>query len=96
VETQTEFVETPDFRQQVISQRPGSLMAQVFSTSGIEPRIISVLAPSCQRFGFDVNRCRVAGNGLDIGSLTGGTGQYVSLGNPTGGGSMEFPIFSKR
>src|SRR5688572_22599049 len=91
VETQTEFVETPEFRQQVINQRPGSLMAQIFNTSGIQPRIISVLAPSCERFGNDPNRCRVAGSGLDIGSLTGGTGQYVSLGNPTGGGFDGIP-----
>ncbi|HKO42527.1 MAG TPA: TonB-dependent receptor [Pyrinomonadaceae bacterium] len=91
VETQTEFVETPDYRRLVTTQRPGSLIAQVFNTSGIEPRIISVLTPSCERFGNDPNRCRVAGNGLDLGSLTGGTGQYVSLGNPTGGGFDGIP-----
>src|SRR5262249_902366 len=37
------------------------------------------------------NRCRVVAGGLDIGSLTGSTGQDVSLGNPTGGGFDGIP-----
>ncbi len=91
LDTATEFVETPEFRQLVIAQRPGSLMAQIFGTPGIAPRIVGLPAQSCARFGNDPNRCRVVGNGLDIGSLTGGTGQYVSLGNPTGGGFDNIP-----
>ncbi len=91
VDTSTEFVETPEFRQLVIAQRPGSLIAQIFGTAGIEPRLTGTGAQSCARFGNDPNRCRVVGNGLDIGSLTGGTGQYVSLGNPTGGGFDNIP-----
>ena len=91
LDTSTEFVETPEFRQLVIAQRPGSLIAQIFGTPGITPRIAGMPAQSCARFGNDPNRCRVVGNGLDIGSLTGGTGQYVSLGNPTGGGFDNIP-----
>ncbi len=33
----------------------------------------------------------MVGNGLDLGSPTGATGQYVSLGNPTGGGFDDIP-----
>ena len=91
IDTGTEFVETPEFRQAVIAQRPGSLMAQIFATTGIQPRIVGVPAQSCARYGNDPNRCRVVGNGLDVGSLTGATGQYVSLGNPTGGGFDNIP-----
>ncbi|MDQ3473503.1 MAG: TonB-dependent receptor, partial [Acidobacteriota bacterium] len=91
LDTSTEFVETPEFRQLVIAQRPGSLIAQIFGTPGITPRIAGLPTPSCARYGNDPNRCRVVGNGLDIGSLTGGTGQYVSLGNPTGGGFDNIP-----
>jgi hypothetical protein len=81
------FVETQAFRQQVITQRPGSVTAQVFSAAGIDPRILNVIAPSCGVFGNDPNRCRVVAGGLDIGSLTGATGQYVSINNqPQGGG----------
>ncbi len=85
------YIETPEYRQLVINQRPGSAVAQIFQTPGVEPRIISVLPSDCSVFGNDPNRCRVVPGGLDIGSLTGATGQYVSLGNPTGGGFDGIP-----
>jgi hypothetical protein len=83
------FVETPEYRQLVMSQRPNSLMATVLGTSGIEPRIISLLPANCA--GFGSNPCAVINGRLDIGSLTGSTGQYVSLGNPSGGGLDGIP-----
>lgn len=83
----SKFVETPEFRQAVINQRPGSLIAKVFGTTGIEPRIISVLPATCANFAT----CQVINGRLDIGSLTGATGQYVSLGNPSGGGLDNVP-----
>jgi Carboxypeptidase regulatory-like domain/TonB dependent receptor-like, beta-barrel len=89
--TSDAWVETPQFRQLVISQRAGGATAQVFGSPGIEPRIISVLPADCSIFGNDPNRCRVVPGGLDIGSLTGATGQYVSLGNPVGGGFDGVP-----
>jgi outer membrane receptor protein involved in Fe transport len=85
------FVETPEYRARVQQLRPGSITARVLSSPGIEPRITAVLAQNCSNFNNDAARCRVAGNGLDIGSLTGATGQYVSLGNPTGGGFDGIP-----
>jgi Carboxypeptidase regulatory-like domain/TonB dependent receptor len=85
----SKFVETPEYRQLVISQRPNSLIAKVFGTSGIQPRIISVLPATCA--GFGSNPCKVINGRLDIGSLTGATGQYVSLGNPSGGGLDNVP-----
>ena len=91
IDSGIEFVETPEFRQLVLAQRPNSLIARIFATTGIEPRIIAFPTPSCARFNNDPARCRVVGGGLDIGSLTGGTGQYVSLGNPTGGGFDNIP-----
>jgi Carboxypeptidase regulatory-like domain/TonB dependent receptor/TonB-dependent Receptor Plug Domain len=85
------WVETPEFRQQVISQRPGSVTAQVFQSAGIVPRIVTVLPADCSIFNNDPTRCRVVAGGLDIGSLTGATGQYVSLGNQVGGGLDNIP-----
>jgi hypothetical protein len=85
------YVETPQFRQLVLQQRPNSVTAKVLSAGGVEPRILNVLTPSCGIFNDDAARCRVVGNGLDIGSLTGATGQYVSLGTPTGGGLDGIP-----
>jgi carboxypeptidase family protein/TonB-dependent receptor-like protein len=85
------WVETPEFRQLVINNRPGSVTAQVFASQGILPRIEAFLPSDCSIFGNDPARCRVVQGGLDIGSLTGATGQYVSLGNPVGGGFDGIP-----
>jgi hypothetical protein len=85
------YVETPQFRQLALQLRPNGVTAKVLSAGGVEPRVLNVLTPSCGIFNNDAARCRVVGNGLDIGSLTGATGQYVSLGNPTGGGLDGIP-----
>jgi len=94
-DTFTEFVETPQFRQLVIAQRPGSLMAQILGSPGIAPRISGLVAATCAQIYLDpvarAQRCRDVAGGLDLGSLTGATGQYVSLGNPTGGGFDGIP-----
>lgn len=86
-----QFVETPEFRQLIASQRPNSVTAQVLGSSGIQPRIANVLSVPCSTFNSDPNRCRAVPGGFDIGSLTGQVGQYVSLGNPTGGGFDGIP-----
>src|ERR1041384_7226311 len=83
----SKFVETPEFRQAVISQRSGSQIARVFQTAGVEPRIVSVLPATCANFAT----CKVINGRLDIGSLIGNTGQYVSLRNPSGGGLDNVP-----
>ncbi|HKQ77240.1 MAG TPA: carboxypeptidase-like regulatory domain-containing protein [Blastocatellia bacterium] len=85
------YVETPQFRQLVLQQRPNSVTAKVLSANGVEPRILNILTPSCGIYNDNTNRCRIAGNGLDIGSLTGATGQYIPLGNPIGGGLDGIP-----
>lgn len=90
-DTGTEYVETPEYRQLINNLRPGSQIARIFNTSGIAPRIVAVTAPNCGAFGNDPARCRVVGAGLDLGSPTGATGQYVSLGNPRGGGFDGIP-----
>jgi hypothetical protein len=84
-----EFVETPQFRQLVISRRPNGLISRVFQTSGIDPRIVSIIPRDCSA--LPGRPCAVVNGGLDIGSLTGATGQYVSLGNQAGGGLDGIP-----
>ncbi|HKG97102.1 MAG TPA: hypothetical protein VKA97_04785, partial [Pyrinomonadaceae bacterium] len=86
----TGYVETPQFRQAVINARPGGLTAAVLSSSGIQPRISGILTPSCA----DINGgipCQVVGGGLDIGSLSGSLGQYLTFGNLGGGGLDGIP-----
>lgn len=78
------FVETAQYRQQVLALRPGGLTARILSGAGVAPRIVSVLPRTCRDFfpGFvsneDVNnRCRNVAGGLDLGSLGGGLGTIV-------------------
>jgi outer membrane receptor protein involved in Fe transport len=63
-------------------------------SDGVNPRIGGILTPSCA----DINGgipCQVVGGGLDVGSLTGGLGQYVSFGNLGGGGLDGIPDIQK-
>jgi outer membrane receptor protein involved in Fe transport len=87
-----QYVETPEFRQSVISLRPGGITARILSSSGVAPRISANLAPSCA----DVNgACQVVAGGLDVGSLSGALGQYISFGNLAGGGLDGIPDIQK-
>jgi len=87
------FVETAEFRNLVQQTRPGSVTARIFGSPGIAPRIISVIPASCAAAGFgnDPNLCRQVTGGLDIGSPSGATGQYLSFGNLQGGGFDNIP-----
>ncbi|MGH9407715.1 MAG: TonB-dependent receptor domain-containing protein, partial [Terriglobia bacterium] len=66
----TQYVLTPQFVQQVISLRPGSVSAKVLQSAGYAPRIINVLPQSCN-VGFSKTACQVVSGGLDLGSITG-------------------------
>jgi len=85
------YLFTPQFTQSVIAQRPGGVTAQILNSSGMQPRVISVLPPSCD-VGFAPDACQVAGSGLDIGSLSGSLGTYVDdFGTSAGGGLDGIP-----
>jgi hypothetical protein len=81
------WIETPQYRQAVISTRPNSAIASVFQSPGITPRIVGILDVPCPS-GFAANACQHVAGGLDIGSLTGATGTYTSA---TGGGLDQIP-----
>ncbi|MBD0327456.1 MAG: TonB-dependent receptor, partial [Pyrinomonadaceae bacterium] len=90
-DTITALVETPQYRQLVQTQRPGSIAAQILGASGIEPRIISVLPVTCGTVGFPNGQfpvCQQVAGGLDIGSLALTTGQYLP-GNQLNGGGLD-------
>lgn len=89
------WVETSQFRQLIIQDRPGSIAAKILSSAGIAPRIQSVLTPTCQLAGLPASQCQVVSGGLDIGSPTGATGTYVPFTGanaaPSGGGLDGIP-----
>jgi hypothetical protein len=87
----TAYVETSQYRQQVVSARPGSVIAKVFNNPLIAPRVTSYIPVPCPS-GFAPGTCQPVNGGLDIGSLTGVRGQYVDSGaNPTGAGLDGVP-----
>jgi len=71
------WVETPEFRQAVISARPNSVTAHILQSPGITPRVISVLNAPCPP-GFAAGTCQPVSGGLDIGSLQGQAGAYTN------------------
>jgi len=83
------WVETAQFRQQVISLRPNSVTARIFQAAGIEPRIISVLPRTCTDANIPTSRCQVVNGGLDLGSPTGALGTYVDGFSPSIGGGFD-------
>ena len=83
-----EWIFTPQYVQSVLTQRTGSVSAQVFQSKGFAPRVIQVLAPTCN-VGFAPGLCQVAGTGLDLGSLAGGVGTYVNDFNTSTGAGFD-------
>lgn len=90
--TSLAWVETEQYRQQVIAGRPGGLTARIFSGPGIAPRTTGTLVRTCLDFFGNANDaanlCRQVPGGLDLGSLTGGLGTITG---PTGGGFDNVP-----
>ena len=70
------WVETPEFRNYVQTVRPGSLAARLYSTSGIQPRIVTQgLTPGSVPNGTPI--IGQAGLSYDIGSINRPQGQKI-------------------
>src|SRR5882762_9365258 len=89
--SKAQYVETPEFRQLIISSRPGSVTAAILGSPGVTPRIANVLTSTCAGAGInDPTQCQAVTGGLDVGSPTGATGQYVPLdGAHFAGGGLD-------
>ncbi|HEY2963627.1 MAG TPA: TonB-dependent receptor [Pyrinomonadaceae bacterium] len=86
-----QYVETPQFRQQVIAARPGGITTAILGSNGLLPRI-SGLAPSLCTDIIPGRQCKEVAGGLDIGSLNLGLGQYTG---DAGGGLDGIPDVQK-
>jgi len=95
--TYTSLIDTQAFRSSLISARSGTLVATILRTSGIEPRVVQILTPTCD--GLSVT-CNIVGNGMDLGSVGGTYGTYLdsfnsrdAMGNiiaaPSVGGGLD-------
>jgi len=92
--TSVHYVETPQFRQTIISARPGGVSAGILADPGIQPRISSVIQSACGDV-QPVYQCQAIGTALDIGSPTLGLGQYVPLSKLSGGPLDGIPDIQK-
>jgi hypothetical protein len=90
-DTVNSFVETPQFRQAVITARPNSIAAKILSAPGIAPRIVGIIPATCTFAGFSAANCTQLAGGLDIGRIAGAQGQYISFGDLSGGGPDGIP-----
>ncbi|MGH9740975.1 MAG: hypothetical protein ACRD51_01355, partial [Candidatus Acidiferrum sp.] len=96
---QNGWVETPDFDQLLLGDRPGTPVATVLSSMGLAPRIAQVLPTTCST--FPSGTCQVVGtNQINIGSPGASYGTYInSFGSSTvpanlvGGGLTNVPEF---
>jgi hypothetical protein len=86
------FVETAQYRQQVVAARPNGLTARILADPSSAPRVVSVIPRTCLDFfgnpGDAANLCREVAGGLDLGSITGSLGTITG---PTGGGFDGIP-----
>jgi hypothetical protein len=93
-DTVNAFIETPEFRSLVISQRPNSIAARILGASGVAPRAIAIVPTTCASAGFPNGNfplCAQVGSGLDIGRLAGGQSQYLPFSSLNGGGLDGIP-----
>ncbi len=88
------FIETAQLRQLIRNVRPNGLAARILGTSGIEPRVVSIIPTTCGSFNFPVACANVTG-GLDLGSPIAfpsrPNNQYVPFNMPLGGGLDGIP-----
>ena len=91
---QDEFVETPELRSLIATDRPGGISAHILSLPTLVPRVVKVLTTDCTPYSNNQGQypgqtptggpfCQPVGTGLDIGSPTAGgasqLGQYPRL-----------------
>jgi hypothetical protein len=89
-----QWVETPEVRALIASDRPGGISASILSMSSIAPRVAAVLTSDCSSYANNQGQypgqtpsggpyCQPVGDGIDIGSPTPGgasqLGQYPRL-----------------
>src|SRR6185312_2418434 len=91
----TGYVETPQYRQALLSLRPDAISSKVIGSAGMVPRVQSVIPIGCAST-FAAGACQQVSGGLDLGSISGARGAYTT---GTGGGldgipDVQFALFN--
>ena len=78
-----QYVETTQFDQAVLAQRPNSVTAAIIGSGGVAPRIVQVLTPTCQPYINAGLPCAIVAGGIDVGSsgTAARNGQYFFQNN---------------
>jgi hypothetical protein len=73
-----QWVETPEFRSLVATDRPGGISAGILSQPGMAPRVVAINSSltNCTSYGAN---CQAVGDGLDIGSPTAGGASQLGV-----------------
>ncbi len=85
----SQYVETPQFRASIAANRPGSLADAIANAPGGAPRVLQPLAATCATPVVIGTPCAAVTGGLDLGSLTGGAGTYLSGSQIASGGGLD-------
>ena len=101
-----QWVETPEFRSLIATDRPGGISTGILAQPGMAPRVAFVLPSNCSSYANNQGAypgqtatggpfCNPVGDGIDIGSPTAGgatqLGMYPRLNDYTGGGLDNIP-----
>jgi hypothetical protein len=81
---QGQYVETAALQQWIAANRAGTVVADVVTAKGWQPRIAQVLTPSCADFTSTwpaATGCAVVNGGVDLGSPIGTYGNYADTWN---------------
>jgi hypothetical protein len=85
----SQYIETPEFRQFVANSRPGSIADAIANAPGGIPRVLQLLPVTCTAPFNAGTPCQAVGDGLDLGSPVGTTGQYVPGAQAQSGGGLD-------
>jgi hypothetical protein len=90
------WVETSQYRSLVQSSRANSVSALIFASSGIQPRVTSVINRGCADYA--ANQGMYPGQTVSSGNWCQSVSGGIDIGSPTAGGSSQvgvYPAFSR-
>ncbi|MDQ2833498.1 MAG: hypothetical protein M3Y50_07070, partial [Acidobacteriota bacterium] len=94
--TATQFVETPQYRSQVVAARQGSIAATILNSAGVTPRVLNILPIDCSIYANNQGMYKpqngvmqTAAGGPYCNPVAGG----LDIGSPTAGGTSQIGVY---